>query len=125
MVFPTHTTFKKEEKQQHKRVVVTHTSVMRPYAWARLVVCFGQLSSNDSLLGLVESNAKCIFCLRLLTASTDTLSTQIDLLALKTLLCLLDFFLTCIENKSLYVVAAQWLSVVNFIHTPLLKTCFN
>ncbi|KAI9526076.1 hypothetical protein NQZ68_002624 [Dissostichus eleginoides] len=31
---------------------------MRPYAWARLLVCFGQLSSNDSLLGLVESNAK-------------------------------------------------------------------
>lgn len=44
---------KREEKQQHERVVVIHTSVMQPYAWARLVVYFGQLSSNDSLLGLV------------------------------------------------------------------------
>lgn len=50
---PAHRTFKREEKQQHERVVVIHTCVMQPYAGARLVVYFGQLSSNDSLLGLV------------------------------------------------------------------------
>lgn len=51
--YPAHRTFKREEKQQHKRVVVIHTSVMQPYASARLVVYFGQLSSDDSVLGLV------------------------------------------------------------------------
>lgn len=122
MESPAHTTFQKEEKRQHKRVVVSHTSVMRPYAWARLVVCFGQLSSNDSLLGLVESNAKCIFCLRLLAASTDTLSTHIDLVALKTLLSLLDFFLTCMEKKSLCSSGAVALGCQLHAHTALINT---
>ena len=44
---------KGRKKQQHECVVVIHTSVMQPYARARLVVYFGQLSSDDSLLGLV------------------------------------------------------------------------
>ena len=55
-----------KEKQQHECVEVIHTSVMQPYAWARLVVCFGQLSSDDSLQGLVETKAKCVFSLGLL-----------------------------------------------------------
>lgn len=54
------------EERQRGRVVVIRTSVMQPYASARLVVHFGQLSSDDSLLGLVETKAKCTFGLRLL-----------------------------------------------------------
>lgn len=52
------------EERQRGRVVVIRTSVMQPYAPARLVVDFGQLSSDDSLLGLVETKAKCTFGLR-------------------------------------------------------------
>lgn len=75
------------EKQQEERAAVIHTGggAARPYAAARLVLCFGQLSSNDSLLGLAHTKATLAFASGYATASADTLRTQIHSFALKTL----------------------------------------
>lgn len=60
-------------------------SVVQPYAGARLVLCFGQLSSNDSLLGLAQTKATLRFASGYAAASADTLRTKIHSFALKTL----------------------------------------
>lgn len=75
----------KPEEQREERAAVIHTSVARPYAGPRLALCFGQLSSNDSPLGLAQTKAALRFASGYATASAQTLRTEIHSFALKTL----------------------------------------
>lgn len=62
-----------------------HGSVARPYAAARLALCFGQLSSNDSPLGLANTKAALLLASGYAAASAHSLRTPIRSFALKTL----------------------------------------
>lgn len=59
------------EKHQAKRAAVIHTGAVQPYARARLALCFGQLSSNDSPLGLAQTKAALRFASGYAAASAD------------------------------------------------------
>lgn len=64
----------KPEKQQEKGAAVNQT---RPYVGARLALCSGQLSSNDSPLGLAPTKAALRFASGDAAASAHTLRTGI------------------------------------------------
>ena len=70
----------KERKNRNVSAAVIRAGVKEPYVHGQIgAVFFGQLSSDDSPLGLVRTKAECTFGLRLLCSSSHALRVKLIL----------------------------------------------